>query len=79
MSKQVSDEKIQYKRIYKIILIFIWAAILIVCFRHREYFTVDGVLGHSPQNTVRGDFSEGRTSEQHQRRKWAGPSYGHDP
>ena len=52
MSKQVSDEKIQYKRIYKIILIFIWAAILIVCFRHREYFTVDGVLGHSPQNTV---------------------------
>ena len=52
MSKQVSDEKIHYKRIYKIILIFIWAAILIVCFRHREYFTVDGVLGHSPQNTV---------------------------
>ncbi len=52
MSKQVSDEKIHYKRIYKIILIFIWAAILIVCFRHREYFTVDGVLGHPPQNTV---------------------------
>ena len=28
---------------------------------------------------VRGDFSQRKTSEQHQRRKWAGPSHGHDP
>ena len=28
---------------------------------------------------VRCDFFTGRTSEQHQRRKWAGPSQGHDP
>ena len=28
---------------------------------------------------VRGDFSQRKMSEQHQRRKWAGPSHGHDP
>lgn len=28
---------------------------------------------------VRCNFFSGRTSEQHQRRKWAGPSQGHDP
>lgn len=28
---------------------------------------------------VRCDFFFGRTSEQHQRRNWAGPSHGHDP
>ena len=28
---------------------------------------------------VRGDFSQRKMSEQHQRRKWARPTYGHDP
>ena len=28
---------------------------------------------------VRGDFSQREMSEQHQRRKWARPTYGHDP
>ena len=28
---------------------------------------------------VRGDFSQRKMSEQHQRRKWAGPSHGPDP
>lgn len=28
---------------------------------------------------VRGDFSQRKMSEQHQRRKWAGPSHGRDP
>ena len=28
---------------------------------------------------VRGDFSQRKMSESHQRRKWARPTYGHDP
>ena len=28
---------------------------------------------------VRGDFPKTGMSEQHQRRKWDGPSHGHDP
>ena len=28
---------------------------------------------------VRGDFSPRRTSDKHQRRRWAGPTHGHDP
>ena len=28
---------------------------------------------------MRGDFSPRRTSDKHQRRRWAGPAHGHDP
>ena len=31
------------------------------------------------ERRVRCDFLHGGTSEQHHRRKWAGPTHGHDP
>lgn len=39
-------------RRYKIILIFVWAAVLIFCFINRARFTVDGVLEYTPHNTI---------------------------
>lgn len=52
MSKRSQNTDSSHVRKYQIILIFIWAAILVVCFLNRERFTVDGVLAYSPQNEV---------------------------
>ena len=35
-------------------------------------------MSRGARRRVRGDFSQRKMSEQHQRRKWAGPSHGHD-
>ena len=39
-------------RRYQIVLAFVWAAVLVLCFLNRDRFTVDGVLAYTPQNTI---------------------------
>lgn len=52
MSKRVANKRTLHKHIYKSILIIVWSVILILCVHNEEYFTVDGVLAYSPQNTL---------------------------
>ena len=39
-------------RRYQIVLAFVWAAVLVLCFLNRDRFTVDGILAYTPQNTI---------------------------
>lgn len=52
MAKGAKDTPTHRRRSYPIVPALVWAAVLIVCFLHREQFTVDAVLADTPRNAV---------------------------
>lgn len=52
MSKHFDAEKMLHTQKYKLILVCIWTAILVLCFLNREHFTVNGVLEYTPENPI---------------------------
>lgn len=52
MAKGAKDTPTHRRRSYPIVPALVWAAVLIVCFLHREQFTVDAVLADTPRNAA---------------------------
>lgn len=50
MPKKNWGEKLLHSKNYKIAVLCVWLVILGACFLHRDWFSVENVLGASPQN-----------------------------